>query len=97
MKEFTDHSRSERFKCTNYGYALFSITGMETSVFYIAITGIIIVPSSEVSIMSQKVLDGMGKSYHTLILTIAMVLSEIGIVTLLAPYSLQEYVYCLEY
>ncbi|MBR5503359.1 MAG: MATE family efflux transporter [Methanobrevibacter sp.] len=73
------------FVVRDYGYALFSVTGMETSVFYIALAGIIIVPFSEVSRMSQKVLDGMGKSYHTLILTIVMIISEIGIVTLLEP------------
>ena len=35
--------------------------------------------------MSEKMLDGMGKSYHELILTIGIIIYEITIVTLIAP------------
>ena len=73
------------FLIRDYGFALFSVTGVPESVFYIALAGIIIVPFNEVSVMSEKMLDGLGKSYHELILTIGIIVYEISIVTLLAP------------
>lgn len=73
------------FFIRDYGFALFSVTGVETSVFYIALAGIVIVPFNEVSVISEKVLDGMGKSYHSLVLTIAIIVYEVTIVTVLAP------------
>ena len=49
------------FFIRDYGFALFSVTGAETSVFYIALAAIIlIIPFSEISEMSEKVLDGMA-------------------------------------
>ncbi|WP_292881871.1 hypothetical protein, partial [Methanobrevibacter sp. UBA188] len=42
-------------------------------------------PFNEVSVMSEKMLDGMGKSYHELFFTIGIIIYEISIVTLLAP------------
>ena len=73
------------FFIRDYGFALFSITDAPESVFYIALAGIIIIPFNEISIMSGKMLDGMGKSYHELILTIGIIIYEITIVTLIAP------------
>ncbi len=73
------------FFIRDYGFALFSITGVPTSVFYIALAGIVIIPFNEISVMSEKVLDGMGKSYHTLALTIGIIIYEIGLVILLEP------------
>ncbi|MBO6110013.1 MAG: polysaccharide biosynthesis C-terminal domain-containing protein, partial [Methanobrevibacter sp.] len=72
------------FFVREYGFALFSVTGVSESIFYIALAGIVIVPFNEISVMSGKMLDGMGKSYHELILTIAVIIYEIGIVTVLA-------------
>lgn len=73
------------FFIRDYGFVLFSVTGAETSVFYIALAGIAIVPFDEVSTMSGKMLDGMGKSYHSLALTIGTIVYEILVITLLAP------------
>ena len=58
------------FFIRDYAFALFSVTG---------------VPFNEVSVMSEKMLDGMGKSYHELFFTIGIIIYEISIVTLLAP------------
>ena len=73
------------FFVREYGFALFSVTGVPESIFYIALAGIVIIPFNEISVMSEKILDGMGKSYHELILTIAIIIYEITIVTVLAP------------
>lgn len=73
------------FFIRDYGFALFSVTGAPESVFYIALAAIVIIPFNEVSVMSGKMLDGMGKSYYELSFTIGIIIYEIGIVTLLAP------------
>ena len=73
------------FFIRDYGFALFSVTGVPESIFYIALAGIVIVPFNEVSVISEKMLDGMGKSYHELVFTIGIIIYEISIVTLLAP------------
>ena len=73
------------FFVREYGFALFSVTGVPESIFYIALAGIVIIPFNEISVMSEKMLDGMGKSYHELILTIAIIIYEISLVTLFAP------------
>jgi Na+-driven multidrug efflux pump len=73
------------FFIRDYGFALFSVTGAPESVFYIALAAIIIIPFNEVSVISEKMLDGMGKSYHELFFTIGIIIYEISIVTLLAP------------
>ena len=73
------------FFIREYGFALFSVTGVPESIFYIALAGIVIIPFNEISVISEKMLDGMGKSYHELILTVGIIIYEIAIVTLLAP------------
>ena len=73
------------FFIRDYGFALFSVTSAPVSVFYIALAAIIILPFDEISVMSGKMLDGMGKSYHSLVLTIGIIVYEIGIASLLAP------------
>ena len=73
------------FFIRDYGFALFSVTNVETSVFYIALLGIFILPCEQVVIMSNKMLDGMGKSYHSLILSNGTIIFEIIIITFLAP------------
>ena len=73
------------FSIREYGFSLFSVTGVPESIFYIALAGIVIIPFNEISVISEKMLDGMGKSYHELILTVGIIIYEIGIVTLLAP------------
>ena len=73
------------FFIRDYAFAFFSVTGVPESVFYIALAGIIIIPFNEVSVISEKMLDGMGKSYHELVFTIGIIIYEISIVSLLAP------------
>ena len=73
------------FIIRDYGFALFSVTGAETSVFYIALAGIVIVSAENVSKLSVKMLDGLGKSYHSLILTNGMIIFEMILILLLAP------------
>ena len=72
------------FFIRDYGFALFSVTGAETLVFYIASLSIVIVSSENVSKVSSKMLDGLGKSYHSLILVIGLVISEIVLIYLLS-------------
>ena len=45
------------FFIRDYAFALFSVTGVPESIFYIALAGIIIVPFNEVSVMSEKMLE----------------------------------------
>ncbi|WP_296866399.1 MATE family efflux transporter [uncultured Methanobrevibacter sp.] len=73
------------FFIRDYGFALFSVTGAETSIFYISLAAIILIPVSEISEMSEKVLDGMGKSYYALVLTVGVIIYEILLVSLLKP------------
>lgn len=73
------------FIIRDYGFGLFSITNAKTSVFYIALFGIFILPCEQVIIMSNKILDGMGKSYHSLIFSNGTLIFQIIIITLLAP------------
>lgn len=74
------------FFIRDYGFALFSVTGAPESVFYIALAGIIIVPVNEVTVLARKIIDGTGKSYYDLILSICMIFFEIMIATLLSHY-----------
>ncbi|WP_296851965.1 MATE family efflux transporter [uncultured Methanobrevibacter sp.] len=76
------------FFIRDYGFALFSVTGAPESVFYIALAAIIIIPFNEVSVMSEKMLDGMGKSYHELFFTIGIIIYG---------YSNTEFVFYWEY
>ena len=62
-----------------------SVPSAETSIFYIALAGIIIVPFNEITVISEKMLDGMGKSYISFILIIGIIIYEIAIVNFLAP------------
>ena len=73
------------FFLRDYGFALFSVTNAETSVFYIALFGIFILLGESISSVSSKVLDGMGKSYYLLILEIATIIFELLTITLLVP------------
>ena len=73
------------FFIRDYGFALFSVTGASQSIFYIALAGIVIVGVHGISLISEKMLDGMGKTVYELILTIGIIIYEISIVYLLAP------------
>ena len=73
------------FFVRDYGFAFYSVTGVEESVFYIAIFGIFIVTCQEISIISNKMFDGMGKSYYSLILSIGTIILDIAMIALLYP------------
>lgn len=73
------------FFIRDYGFALFSVPGAKTSIFYIAIAGIIIVPFNEITVISEKMMDGMGKSYISFFLTIGIIIFEILLVNFLSP------------
>lgn len=73
------------FFVRDYGFAIFSITDAETYIFYIAVFGIAIMAGEAISSISTKILDGMGKSYHSLILESGTIIFEIIVITLLAP------------
>ena len=72
------------FFIRDYGFALYSVTGVEESVFYIALAGILIVPAKSVSMVSSKALDGLGKSYHSLTITIGIIVTQVGLISVLA-------------
>ena len=50
-------------------YESFSVVGMETSIFYIAVFGIILTMCYPFTNVSSKMLDGFGKSYYSLFYT----------------------------
>ena len=58
-------------------YESFSIVNMETSIFYIAIFGIILIMVYPFSYISIKVLNGFGKSYYALVFNILKVIFEL--------------------
>ena len=60
-----------------YAFSLFSITGMENTVFWIAIGGTIVMLTVPFSMISSKMLDGFGKSMYSLALTAAKIIMEI--------------------
>ena len=68
----------------DYAFGLFSITGMETEVFWIAIGGTIIMLSIPVSMICSKMLDGFGKSIYSLILTAIKVGIEMCLIYILS-------------
>ncbi|WP_458456857.1 MATE family efflux transporter [Methanobrevibacter sp.] len=64
----------------DYVFALFSITRMENTVFWIAVIGTIIMLAIPVSMISSKMLDGLGKSMYSLFFTFLKIIFEIIIV-----------------
>ena len=73
------------FFIRDFGFAIYSVTGVDTYVYYIALAAILIVPCEEVIVISNKTLDGLGKSYHSLIMTGSLVIFEIIVIRLLFP------------
>ena len=65
----------------NYVFAIFSITGMETEIFWIAILGSVIMLSIPFSIISSKMLDGFGKSMYSLVLTFLKIVFEMLLIS----------------
>lgn len=67
-----------------YAFGLFSITGMENEIFWIAIGGTVIMVLTPISTISAKMLDGFGKSMYSLMFTINKVIFEVALIVFLA-------------
>ena len=68
----------------DYAFAIFSITGMENEIFWIAVGGIITMLATTICSISAKMLDGFGKSLYSLVFTIIEILSGMAIMAALA-------------
>ena len=64
------------FFIRNYVFSLFSITGMENAIFWIAVGGLVINTALPFSMISSKMLDGFGKSLYSLLITVFKVALE---------------------
>ena len=71
------------FFIRTYAFSLFSIVGMDETVFWISVGGIIIVTTSAVSRIASKMLDGFGKSLYSLLFTIIKIGSECALIYIL--------------
>lgn len=72
-------------------YKSFNIMNMELSVLAISIFGIFIFLSISFSYISAKTIDGFGKSYYSLALTILTIAFEIGLISIIRveiPYGI---------
>lgn len=67
----------------DYIFGLFSVTGMEREIFWIAIFGSVIMLSIPFSMISSKMLDGFGKSMYSLVLTLLKIVLEMILISLL--------------
>ena len=74
------------FFVRNWAFGLFSITGMDNEIFWIAVGGIIMMTILPFSTISSKMLDGFGKSLYSLLITIIKVAIEIALISLLTQY-----------
>lgn len=68
------------FFARDYIFALFSITGMEEAVFWIAVGGTAIMLLTPVSMISSKMLDGFGKSMYSLMFTFIKIILEMFVI-----------------
>ena len=75
----------------NYAFSLFSITGMEDRIFWIAVGGSVIITTSAVSRIASKMLDGFGKSPYSLAITIIKVAFECILIYYLAKWMPDGY------
>ena len=64
-------------------FSFFSITGMQTEIYWIAILGTVIMLSIPFSIISSKMLDGFGKSMYSLLFTCIKIGLETGLIYVL--------------
>ena len=65
----------------DYVFGLFSITGRETEIFWIAILGTVIMLAIPFSIISSKMLDGFGKSMYSFALTLRKIVFEMLLIS----------------
>ena len=71
---------------SKYAFSLFSITGMDTEVFWIAIGGTIVMLTVPFSMISSKMLDGFGKSLYSLAFTAIKIIFEIILIYSLSTF-----------
>lgn len=64
----------------DYAFSLFSINGMETEVFWIAILGTVMMLTIPFSMISGKMLDGFGKSMYSLFFTVVKIGLEVAFI-----------------
>ena len=67
----------------DYAFSLFSITGMKTEIFWIAILGTVIMISLPFTIVSSKMLDGFGKSMYSLFFIFIKLCVQCGLIYVL--------------
>ena len=67
----------------DFAFSFFSITGMQTEIYWIAILGTVIMLSIPFSIISSKMLDGFGKSMYSLLFTFIKIGLETGLIYVL--------------
>ena len=63
-----------------YAFSLFSITGMSDEIFWIAISGTVMMLAIPFSMISSKMLDGFGKSLYSLLFTFIKIMFEVTII-----------------
>ncbi|WP_458404140.1 MATE family efflux transporter [Methanobrevibacter sp.] len=68
------------FFVRDYVFSLFSITGMDNIIFWIAVLGTVIMLAIPVSMISSKMLDGLGKSMYSLLFTFLKIIFEILVI-----------------
>ncbi|WP_296889205.1 MATE family efflux transporter [uncultured Methanobrevibacter sp.] len=64
----------------DYAFSLFSINGMGTEVFWIAIVGTVMMLTIPFSMISGKMLDGFGKSMYSLFFTVVKIGLEVAFI-----------------
>ena len=67
----------------DYAFSLFSITGMQTEILWIAILGTVIMISLPFTIVSSKMLDGFGKSMYSLFFIFIKLCVQCGVIYVL--------------
>ena len=74
----------------DYAFSLFSITGMQTEIFWIAIIGTVIMISLPFTIISSKMLDGFGKSMYSLFFIFIKLCVQCGLIYVLNMLSIKS-------
>ena len=75
------------FLLRNYIFGLFSITGMENEIFWIAVGGTVYMMVYPFNLLSARMYDGFGKSVYTLIFSFVEVLLQVGITYAVLSFS----------
>lgn len=71
------------FLLREHAFNLFSITGMQTEIFWVALLGAVAMLAVPFSMISSKMLDGFGKSMYSLLFTAIKIFLEMGLIFVL--------------